>query len=71
MKIRLGRITSDIFLIIYIMGTLALRFYLEPQLNGRFLISLSIGVFALLFLWALIRVKVLNPSILTLPGEKE
>ena len=53
---------SDIFIAIYLAITLLIRFYLEPQLQGRFLISIALGAFALLFLWALIKSKVLRPN---------
>ncbi|HQU59589.1 MAG: hypothetical protein KDD02_09275 [Phaeodactylibacter sp.] len=71
MKIRLGRLASDAFIILYILSTLLLRFFLEPQLQGHYLISLGIGAFALLFLWALIRIKFLNPSIFGLGRKAE
>jgi hypothetical protein len=41
---------------------LALRFVLEPQLQGYYLVSLALGAFALLFLWALIKSKFLQPT---------
>ncbi len=71
MKLRFSTLFSDIFLIVYIMGTLILRFFLEPQLQGNFLISVGLGAFALLFAWALIKVRVLNPSIFNLGRENE
>jgi hypothetical protein len=57
---------SDLFIALYVLATLGLRFYLEPQLQGNFLLSVAIGAFALLFLWALIKAKILRPSILGL-----
>jgi hypothetical protein len=62
MKLRLGRKASDIFVVFYIAATLLLRFFIEPQLQGRYLISIAMGAFALLFLWALAKTKFLNPS---------
>ena len=62
MKLQLGRKASDVFVIIYILGTLWLRFELENQLNGHVLASVGIGAFALLFLWALHKSKYINPS---------
>ena len=69
MKFGLGRKASDIFVIIYLAGTLLLRFVLEPQLGGHFLISIGIGLFALLFLWALSKSKIINPSWFGLLGD--
>lgn len=71
MKLQLGRKASDIIASIYIIATLFLRILLEPQLNGHYLISVALGAFGLLFLWALIKAKVLNPSFFGLwPGEE-
>ncbi len=70
MKIGLGKKASDVFVIIYISITLYIRFILEPQLGGHFLISIAIGAFALLFLWALTKSKLINPSWFGLLGKK-
>ena len=59
---KLGPKSSDYFIVIYLVLTLLLRFFMEPQLQGNMLISLAIGAFALLFLWALIKIKILNPT---------
>lgn len=61
---RIGNMASNIIVAIYILGTLYLRFEIEDQLQGQLLISLGIGAFCILFLWALIKTKVLNPSAL-------
>lgn len=53
----LNRTQSAIFVTLYIVGTLFLRFKLEPQLQGVMWISLAMGGFGLLLLWALIRVR--------------
>lgn len=71
MKLQLGRKASDIIASIYIIGTLFIRLLLEPQLNGHYLISVALGAFGLLFLWALVKAKILNPSFFGLwPGEE-
>jgi len=62
MKIQLGPKISDIFVAIYLTATLAFRFYLEPQFNGFIVVSLLFGGFMLLFLWALVKTKFLNPN---------
>lgn len=61
-RFSLGPAASDWFIAIYLTITLALRFILEPQLQGFYLVSLGLGAFALLFLWALIKSKVLRPT---------
>lgn len=61
-RFSLGSTASDWFIAIYITITLGLRFILEPQLQGYYIISLALGAFALLFLWALIKSKVLQPT---------
>jgi hypothetical protein len=71
MKFGLRRKASDIFVIIYIALTLWVRFLLEPQLQGQFLISIGIGLFALLFLWALAKSRIINPGWFGLFGNKE
>ncbi|MCB0636407.1 MAG: hypothetical protein KDC54_07300 [Lewinella sp.] len=58
----LGPKVSDWIVTVYVIATLYLRFMLEPQLNGHFLVSIALGAFALLFLWALVKSKVLNPT---------
>lgn len=47
---------GDAFLVLYLIGTLGGRFLIEEQLAGRPLISVFLGLFALLLLWALKRV---------------
>ncbi|MEL6660871.1 MAG: hypothetical protein AAFY48_04435 [Bacteroidota bacterium] len=61
-RFSLSPAASDWFIAIYLTITLGLRFFLEPQLQGFYLISLGLGAFALLFLWALIKSKMLRPS---------
>ncbi len=62
MKLKLGKITSDIFIAIYIAVTLYFRFYIEPLFNGNFLTSIFIGLFSLLIIWVLVKIKFLNPG---------
>lgn len=66
----LGPRSSDWFIVFYLTITLAIRFILEPQLQGFYFISLGLGAFALLFLWALIKSKVLRPSYFGFFSEK-
>ncbi len=53
---------SRIIVVLYIGGTLFIRFLLEPQLQGRFVYSIALGLFALLFLYALIKSRLLRPN---------
>jgi len=57
---------SNIIVVVYLLGTLFLRLILEPQMQGNFLLSIALGVFALLFLWALVKSKVLRPTLFKL-----
>ncbi len=61
-RFSLGPKASDWFIAVYLTITLGLRFILEPQLQGYYIISLGLGLFALLFLWALIKSKILRPT---------
>jgi hypothetical protein len=71
MKSGLSQKASDVFVVIYILITLYVRFLLEPQLGGHILISICIGLFALLFLWALSKSKIINPSWFGILEKKE
>jgi len=66
---KLGFIASDIFVCIYIMITLFARVYVEPQLNGNYFISIAIGAFLMLLLWALVKVKFITPTWFGLMGD--
>lgn len=71
MKLSIGKKASDFIATIYIIATLFLRLFLEPQLDGHMILSIAIGLFALLFLWALIKSKILNPTFFGMwPGEE-
>ena len=62
MKLQLNRTTSRIFVVLYIFATLVWRFLFEAQLIGSAFLSIVIGALFLLFLWALIKSKFLNPE---------
>ena len=62
MKLQLNRITSRIFVVLYIFATLVWRFLFEAQLIGSAFLSIVIGALFLLFLWALIKSKFLSPE---------
>ncbi len=64
---------SNIFIVAYAALTLIGRIILEPQLQGQYLISIGMGAFALLFLWALIRSGFIRPTLMGLDryGRKD
>jgi len=61
---------ADIIITIYLLGTLLLRFMVEPTLENRPFISIAVGAVLLLFLWALIKTKVLVPDYFGLLKKK-
>lgn len=61
MSYRLGNRTSDIVITIYVIITIFGRIYIESLFQIGALSSLFMGVFTLLVLWALIKIKFLNP----------
>lgn len=61
-RFQLNTLWSNIFVVSYILGTMYVRFLIEPQLNGNILVSVSLGLFALLLLWALSKSKCIRPS---------
>jgi hypothetical protein len=63
---QLNKKQSTIFLAIYAMIALFIRFYLEPRLGVTYMQSISIGLATLFPIWILFKTKVL-----TLKGETE
>ncbi|MBK5208865.1 MAG: hypothetical protein JJE44_05080 [Flavobacteriaceae bacterium] len=61
MKLKLGNRTSDILITIYVIITIFGRIYIESLFQIGALSSLFMGVLTLLVLWALIKIKILNP----------
>ena len=57
---------SNIVLVIYIGLTLLFRFFIQPHLGDHYLISVGLGLFSLLFLWAMIKSKCIRPTLLNL-----
>lgn len=53
---------ADIILVLYLLGTLYVRFIVEERLINHPFISIGVGVVMLLFIWALIKVKILKPD---------
>lgn len=71
MKFQLSPFLSDFFIGIYLLATLLLRFYVEPQLGGNTLASMILGALALLFLWAMIKSNFLQPNFFGLLKKAE
>ena len=61
MKYKLGNRTSDIVITIYAIITIFGRIYIESLFQINYLSSLFMGLFTLFVLWALIKIKFLNP----------
>jgi len=55
----------------YLLGTLYLRFMVEESLQAHPILSLALGLVMLLLLWALIKVKFLQPNYFGLLGKKK
>lgn len=60
--LRLNKIISRIFVVLYLFSTFIWRFMFEAELLGSVFMSMVVGFLFLLFLWALIKVKILNPE---------
>ena len=58
----LNRPLSQLFVVLYLGGTFALRFVFESQLTGHYWVSLVTGGLCLLLLWALIKSRFLRPG---------
>ena len=59
---KLNKSLSRIFIVLYLLGTLALRVAYESELGAYFWVSFVTGFLALLFLWALMKSGFLNPG---------
>lgn len=62
MKFQVNSLVSDVFITIYIVGTLYFRIKIQNEYLINPLFSIFIGFLFILFIWALIKVKVLNPN---------
>ena len=60
--IQLSSKVSDIFIAVYLVIMLFFRFQIENQFRGKYMISIFFGIMTLLFLYALIKNKILNPN---------
>lgn len=62
MLLRIKPLASDIIISIYIIATLYLRFKWESQTIISPALSIVMGFCYVLIIWALIRLKILNPN---------
>ncbi len=62
MKFRINPLASDILISVYAVVSLFVRFKYENQINVSAMHSLVIGISFALILYALIKLKVLNPN---------
>ncbi len=62
MRFSLSPLLSDIFILIYAIATLYLRFKLENEVLLSASASLVIGFVFVFFIWIMIKTKVLNPN---------
>jgi len=53
---------ADIIITAFLLITLMLRIFVEPPLENHPFISIAAGLVLLLFLWALIKTKILMPN---------
>jgi len=59
---QLGKRISQVIVVLYIAFTLFLRLVIEEQFLGFWLVSLFVGAICLLVLWAMVKIKILNPG---------
>lgn len=62
---------ADILLSIYILGTLYIRFALEDALQNHPILSISLGAVMLGLVWAVIKLKWLQPNYFGLLNTKK
>ncbi len=62
MKFHINPLASDIIISIYIITTLFLRFKFENQTTVSPMLSIVMGLCFVVIIWALIKLKILNPN---------
>lgn len=62
MKFHINPLVSDIIISIYIIATLYLRFKFESQTYTSPMLSIVLGLCFVLIIYALVKLKVLNPN---------
>ncbi|WP_458626898.1 hypothetical protein [Winogradskyella sp. PC D3.3] len=71
MKFHINPLASDIIISIYVIATLFLRFKYENITNVTPMLSLVMGICFVVIIWALIKLKVLNPNWFGLLNSKK
>lgn len=71
MKFQLNSLASDIFISIYVVITLFIRFKFESTRNIDPTLSVVFGLSFLAIIWALIKLKILNPNWFGLLNSKK
>ncbi|MEO1031345.1 MAG: hypothetical protein AAFX55_08060 [Bacteroidota bacterium] len=61
-RLRISALASDIIISLYVIVTLYLRFKLESETATGPFESLIMGICFVVIIWALIKLKVLNPN---------
>lgn len=61
-RLQINALTSDIIISLYVIVTLYFRFKLESETATGAIESLVFGICFVVILWALIKLKVLNPN---------
>ncbi len=61
-RLRLNALTSDVIISVYVIFTLFLRFKFESEVATAPLESIIMGLCFVVIIWALIKLKVLNPN---------
>lgn len=62
MKYQLNALTSDVLISIYVISTLYFRFKFENNGNIDPILSVVLGLSFVSIIWALIKLKILNPN---------
>ena len=62
MKLRINPLASDIIICIYVIATLYIRFKFENETPISPMLSIVMGACFVIIIWALIKLKVLNPN---------
>ncbi|MBT8299126.1 MAG: hypothetical protein KJO52_12400 [Maribacter sp.] len=71
MKLRLKPLASDIFISIYVIVSLYLRFKYESETPISLMNSIVMGICFVVILWVLIKLKLLNPNWFGLFNSKQ
>ena len=71
MKFHINPLASDIIISIYAVATLYLRFKFENDANVNAGLSIVMGICFVVIIWALIKLKVLNPNWFGLLNSKK